>query len=241
MEDLEALSKTYERRQDTANISKLSQEIERIEEEFTDAQNRTQEYLDSRKDELSSIASDTSQRIRQAEGEMMKAKKKEEQMEASILKEEEAIQWEKRKVEEEYAKILKELEIRSLEKRDQLVNAKEEVKRMQVKVEKEIDKELGLEEDYVGRAECSDVEEREQKPRIKTESRSGFKIKGQEETECVKGKGSPAMEIGQDLWKQLKRVSILVFNGDKATYENWKAAFEACINKAPATPEYKLL
>jgi len=64
-------------------------------------------------------------------------------------------------------------------------------------------------------------------PRIKTENRSGFKIKGQEETACVKGKGSPAMEIGQDLWKQQKRVSIPVFNGDKATYENWKAAFEA--------------
>ena len=47
------------------------------------------------------------------------------------------------------------------------------------------------------------------------------------------------MEIGEDLWKQLKRVSIPVFNGDKATYENWKAAFESCIDKA--TPEYKLL
>jgi len=100
MEDLEALSTTYEKRQDTVNVSKLSQEIERIEEEFTDAQNRTQEYLDSRKDELSSIASDTSQKIRQAQGKIMKAKKKAEQMEASILKEEEAIQTEKRKVEE---------------------------------------------------------------------------------------------------------------------------------------------
>ena len=72
MEDLEALSTMYEKRQDTANRSKLSQEIERIEEEFTDAQNRTQEYLDSRKDELSSIASETSQ----AQEEMMKAKRR---------------------------------------------------------------------------------------------------------------------------------------------------------------------
>lgn len=52
---------------------------------------------------------------------------------------------------------------------------------------------------------------------------------------------SPAMEIGQELWKQLKRVSIPVFNGDKTNYENWKAAFEACIDKVPSTPEYKLL
>ena len=171
----------------------------------------------------------------------MKAKKKAEQMESSILKEEEAIQTEKKKVEEEYAKKLKELEARSLQKRDELVNAKEEVKRIQVKVEKEIDKELGLEEDHVSGAECSDVEEGEQKPKIKIGNHSGLKTKGQDEKEKVREKASPAMEIGQDLWKQLKRVSIPVFNGDKANYENWKAAFEACIDKAPATPEYKLL
>ncbi|XP_065941558.1 uncharacterized protein [Magallana gigas] len=47
--------------------------------------------------------------------------------------------------------------------------------------------------------------------------------------------------VGSDLWKQMKRVSIPVFYGDKRTYESWKAAFSACIDKAPATPEYKLL
>ena len=48
-------------------------------------------------------------------------------------------------------------------------------------------------------------------------------------------------KIGQDLWKQLRRVSIPVFNGDKRQYDNWKSAFIACVDKAPATPEYKLL
>lgn len=47
--------------------------------------------------------------------------------------------------------------------------------------------------------------------------------------------------VGSDLWKQLKRVSIPVFYGDKRTYESWKEAFSACNDKAPATPEYKLL
>ena len=47
--------------------------------------------------------------------------------------------------------------------------------------------------------------------------------------------------IGNDLWRQLKRVSIPVFSGDKRNYENWKATFTACIDQAPATPEYKLL
>ncbi|MCG7879401.1 MAG: hypothetical protein N0C90_24170 [Candidatus Thiodiazotropha endolucinida] len=47
--------------------------------------------------------------------------------------------------------------------------------------------------------------------------------------------------IGQDLWRQLKRVQIPVFSGNKRTYQSWKAAFIACIDSAPATGEYKLL
>ena len=47
--------------------------------------------------------------------------------------------------------------------------------------------------------------------------------------------------IGQDLWKQLKRVTIPVFSGDKKMYKNWRAAFMACVDQAPATAEYKLL
>ena len=45
--------------------------------------------------------------------------------------------------------------------------------------------------------------------------------------------------IDQDLWKQLKRVTIPMFSGDKRMYQNWKAAFMACIDKALATTEYK--
>ena len=47
--------------------------------------------------------------------------------------------------------------------------------------------------------------------------------------------------IGQDLWRQLKHVQIPIFAGDIRTYSNWKAAFQACLDSAPATPEYKLL
>ena len=52
---------------------------------------------------------------------------------------------------------------------------------------------------------------------------------------------SPKHELGKDMWKQLTRVSIPVFIGDKRSYESWRAAFMACIDKAPATAEYKLL
>ena len=43
------------------------------------------------------------------------------------------------------------------------------------------------------------------------------------------------------MWKQLTIVSIPIFKGDKRSYESWKVAYTACINQAPATPEYKLL
>ena len=47
--------------------------------------------------------------------------------------------------------------------------------------------------------------------------------------------------IGQDLWKQLQRVTIPTFSGDKQAYQNWKAAFMSCVDRAPAMAEYKLL
>ena len=47
--------------------------------------------------------------------------------------------------------------------------------------------------------------------------------------------------LGKDMWNQLKCVSIPVFYGDKRLYEGWRTAFMTCVDKAPATPEYKLL
>ena len=47
--------------------------------------------------------------------------------------------------------------------------------------------------------------------------------------------------IRQDSWRQLKRVQIPVFNGEKKNYQSWRASFLACIDPAPATAKYKLL
>ena len=43
------------------------------------------------------------------------------------------------------------------------------------------------------------------------------------------------------MWRQLKRVEIPTFSGEKKNYQSWKAAFLSCIDSAPATGEYKLL
>ena len=52
---------------------------------------------------------------------------------------------------------------------------------------------------------------------------------------------SGAYSIGEDLWRQLKRIQLSVFTGDKRSDRNWKAAFMACVDTAPSTGEYKLL
>ena len=49
------------------------------------------------------------------------------------------------------------------------------------------------------------------------------------------------VNLGMDMWKQLNRVAIPTFAGDKKSYAGWRAAFDTCVDAAPATPEYKLL
>lgn len=48
-------------------------------------------------------------------------------------------------------------------------------------------------------------------------------------------------KIDQDLWKQLKEVSIAWFKGDKNVYEQWKGVFASFTYKTLATAQYKLL
>ena len=59
----------------------------------------------------------------------------------------------------------------------------------------------------------------------------------------TKEDGSSNHELGKGMWKQLTRVSILLFSarGDKRCYGSWEAAFMACVDKALATAGYKLL
>ena len=48
-------------------------------------------------------------------------------------------------------------------------------------------------------------------------------------------------KLGVDMVNQLEKVSLPVFSGEKAEYPGWQAAFDECIDAAPATPQYKLL
>ena len=54
-------------------------------------------------------------------------------------------------------------------------------------------------------------------------------------------RSSSKEQLNVDSSAVLKRVSIPKFTGNKKHYEAWKAAFYSCVDKARATPEYKLL
>ena len=48
-------------------------------------------------------------------------------------------------------------------------------------------------------------------------------------------------QLSADASLYLKRVSVPKFSGNKKDYEAWKAAFNSCLDRGRATPEYKLL
>ena len=45
-------------------------------------------------------------------------------------------------------------------------------------------------------------------------------------------------DLGKDLFKQLKRVSIPVFDGETNNYENWKSAFMPCVHQQQKNINY---
>ena len=65
MELLSALSDEYAQRKDKANWQKIAVEVEKIDAEFTEVQDRAQEYLYNRKAEASSIATMDSEVVHQ--------------------------------------------------------------------------------------------------------------------------------------------------------------------------------
>ena len=78
----------YKEKDDAVNIEKISREMEQIEREFADVQDGTQEYLDARKDEPSSIVSNMSHKVRELQEEQRVSREYAEQLESKVVKEE---------------------------------------------------------------------------------------------------------------------------------------------------------
>ena len=64
MPTVEELSQEYLSSKEKEERKTLTNEMDRLEAEFSEAHDKTQEYLDSRKDELSSLATDASENTR---------------------------------------------------------------------------------------------------------------------------------------------------------------------------------
>ena len=91
---------------------------------------------------------------------------------------------------------------------------------------------------------CEDRgEKHESREYVERELRKSDTTERLESARAVKNPAhsSPINQLGVDMWKQLNRVSIPTFSGDKRQYSSWKAAFYTCVDAAPVTPEYKLL
>ena len=218
LEDLATLFEFYSSAEDR---SKTQKETEHIEAEYDSVQAMIAQYLNSRKEETQSQASGHSSQL-SVTGETVNPLQYQESMarqrlletEKKFQEKEESIRLARRKLDEEYLQRQKELEKEMQHIHGKLSTAKSDVRYKLDKLDKASDEEVGLPRPFL-----RDItrEPEQQSPVVQR------------------------LDLGKDMWKQLTRVSIPVFKGDKRSYESWKAAFIACIDQAPATPEYKLL
>ena len=65
--------------------------MEKPEHEFSEAQNRTQEYLDARRDEPSSVSSDVSATLKQLHLREIEARKQAERIQEEVRRKEEEV------------------------------------------------------------------------------------------------------------------------------------------------------
>ena len=176
-ETMSCLSTEYALLKDRIKRKKVVDEMDKLELEFSEANEKAQEYLESHKDELSSLAIDASENTRRRRVEETVCQKSAEQTRKEEIKHYEEIHKEILRDKE----ALKEL---TREYRERLIE-----------------------------------EERRRRPVLE---------------ERFESRGGTLMEkprLGRDMWNQLQRVSIPEFNGDKKTYERWKAAFTACVHE----------
>ena len=225
---MDNLWEEYSRRGDRYNRKKIGREMEQLESEFTDAQNRAQDYLDKTKPESSASESVLSE----AESD----RRKETELEPHPVSREfqDPREW-KRDLHDPHP-VSRELQDprewrRDLYEPHPVSRELQDPREWKGDLHEPHPDSRKLRDHY--EMPYTDLYQEDLKPRPFIPAPMTFSGKGSAETSAV--------TIGRDMWTQLERVAIPVFSGNKKTYESWKAAFTACIDKAPATPEYKLL
>eukprot|EP00795_Rhopilema_esculentum_P012680 gene12680-3393_t len=228
------LSHQYEKFNDNENVELINNEIEEINNEFEKIMKDANGYLASHKGDGSSIGTRVSSKMSQLYVSEARAREQEKRVREELQAKEHILRQKQQQLEEKYRAEKTRLEQELAAQKIKLQEASKKTKQCHQQLETEIETELGMDHGEADNETASFMIER---PCVNAYNRNVY----EQEAQSARHINSKAADIGQDLWKQLKRVSIPVFYGDKKTYEMWKAAFTACIDQAPATAEYKLL
>ena len=143
MEIMARLSDEYGGLNDRTSWEKIGQEMEKLEHEFSEAQNRTQEYLYARRDEPSSVSSDVSATVKQLHLREIKAHQQAEQIQEEVRHKEEVTRL-KREIETDFACSQKTWEDQIRAEKEHLFEANREVQVWREELEREMNNELGL-------------------------------------------------------------------------------------------------
>ena len=229
MEIFEALVEVYSNRTDRQNNMKTIEEIERMESEFSKAINRAQTYLDNNSTNVLSG-------VRPSEGNVEQTSQSGKRHQSIDPKQSGLVQH-NMSIAEIDAEIERQTELLQEELSQQIKAIEGQFQKEYVRMKEQ---ERAVKLRFHKPAVKSEYHT--QKKSVKCEVESTTSSVGEKYHSTPKPKSmATSSEIGANMWKQLKRVSIPVFNGDKSNYESWKAAFTACVDNAPVTPEYKLL
>ena len=210
--------------------------MELIDNELTGANSRAQQYLDTRRGEPSSVSgSHISEKLANVQKQEVLARKEAEKVRAVVGQKEAEFSLMKKKMQEEHEAQMRKMEALMLEEQMKLKSAEANLAYCQAELDKTMNEELGL---SVAKPEIK----HEIKPDIKqmiwkTDDNPATVTAGEPQY----GSKGPVIQLGHDMWRQLEKVSIPIFSGQKPEYESWKAAFISCVDAAPATPQYKLL
>ena len=209
----------YEQSKNLDGQNRVVDEMEKIDTEYSNIMDQAKEYLYNRKDESSSITDNVRSKVRRLQQDEIDAQEKIKEIEREFKQKQEELEPQRTELEKKYK-----MEMQVLDEKLANEGKKFELSKMEVLDIPEANSSCDLDsiksEQIHDHSECR-KEIQLEKPDVNKESST--------------------QKIGQDLWRQPKRVSIPVFNGDKRSYENWKSVFIACVDQVPATPEYKLL
>ena len=125
MEIMARLSDEYGRPNDRKSREKIGQEMEKLGHEFSKAQNRTQEYLDARRDDSSSVSSDVSATVKKLHLREIEARQQAERIQEEVRHKEEEVARLKREIETDFARHQKTWEDRIRAEKERFFGSKQ--------------------------------------------------------------------------------------------------------------------